>query len=245
MTGKEIMEITGHIKDIRSILYSGWDSESLDNYSCEYGPADMPDFNGDDPAFSVQEYNESLSQAYIINHIYNIKTLLPEIIPPVDELFLNLKTSHYYSDKNINAIENILGSVEKSINEMEIKDKGKTLYEVQTYSLADGWSNTWTVFGDKEPEYPEVFESEKEAEEAIAEEIADTQAAIENGDMDKDAALVRDDFDIVELEKMTLNISPAHKTALKKILKDADIEPTDNKVCGLIRMAIKNYLEEN
>ncbi|MHB1546119.1 MAG: hypothetical protein ACYCSB_01285 [bacterium] len=72
-------------------------------------------------------------------------------------------------------------------------------YEVLTWSLCDGWTNVWTTWSDENPdETPEVFDTAEEAEEAIKEEIEDTEEAIRNGDMDEGARLARNDFKIVE-----------------------------------------------
>ncbi|MHB8281283.1 MAG: hypothetical protein ACYDDE_00595 [bacterium] len=75
------------------------------------------------------------------------------------------------------------------------------MFEVLTYSLADGWSNNWTTFSDNpdiDDEKPEMFETREEAETSILDEIADTKEAIERGDMDEGAALSISDFKIVE-----------------------------------------------
>ena len=72
-------------------------------------------------------------------------------------------------------------------------------YEVLTWSLCDGWSNTWTTWSDENPdEIPEVFDTIEGAEEAIKEEIEDTEYSIKKGYMDEDARLTRGDFKIVE-----------------------------------------------
>ena len=42
-------------------------------------------------------------------------------------------------------------------------------FEVQTYTLCDGWINCWTIEDDK----PEYFDTEQEAEDAICEFFAD------------------------------------------------------------------------
>jgi hypothetical protein len=73
------------------------------------------------------------------------------------------------------------------------------MFEVQTYSLCDGWSNTWTTWSDTEDEHVETFKSKKEAENAILDEIKDTRDAIERGDMDEGAALSMGDFKIVKI----------------------------------------------
>jgi len=64
----------------------------------------------------------------------------------------------------------------------------KDLYEVQTYTLCDGWTNTWTI-DDK----PETFECYEDAIQAIEMHIKESE---EDG-MDED----RDDFRAVKLNK--------------------------------------------
>ena len=71
-------------------------------------------------------------------------------------------------------------------------------YEVSTWSLCDGWSNTWTTEDENNNEIPVIFDTKKEAMEEIEAEIADTEAAIKRGDMDEDASLTKNDFKIAE-----------------------------------------------
>ena len=72
-------------------------------------------------------------------------------------------------------------------------------YEVLTWSLCDGWSNTWTTWSDENPdEIPEVFETIEEAEEAIKEEIEAAECSIKKGYMDEGARQTRGDFKIAE-----------------------------------------------
>jgi hypothetical protein len=74
----------------------------------------------------------------------------------------------------------------------------KNIYEVETYSLADGWSNTWTITASDGSESPEFFLTKKESEEAIKKEIKRTAEHIENGDIVKESALTMEDFRIVK-----------------------------------------------
>ena len=73
----------------------------------------------------------------------------------------------------------------------------KHFYEVQTYSLADGWQNTWTV-GEGETESPEIFFTIKDAKKAVSDEIKRTKDAIRNGDIVEESALTKADFKIVK-----------------------------------------------
>ena len=75
------------------------------------------------------------------------------------------------------------------------------MFEVLTYSLADGWSNTWTTEDESGNEISEYFDTEEEAEQAIKEEIEDIENAIKNGDMLPESRLTRDNFEIIEVIK--------------------------------------------
>ncbi|RZV40231.1 MAG: hypothetical protein EVJ48_01695 [Candidatus Acidulodesulfobacterium acidiphilum] len=72
------------------------------------------------------------------------------------------------------------------------------MFEVLTYSLADGWSNTWTTEDESGNEIPEYFDTAEEAEQAIKEEIEDTEYAIKQGYILPESRLTRDDFEIME-----------------------------------------------
>ena len=72
------------------------------------------------------------------------------------------------------------------------------MFEVLTYSIADGFSNTWTTEDKSGNEISEYFETEEDAEQAIKEEIEDIENAVKNGDMVPESRLTRDDFEIIE-----------------------------------------------
>lgn len=71
-------------------------------------------------------------------------------------------------------------------------------YEVLTWSLCDGWSNTWTTEDDNGKEIPVVFDTVGEATAEIDGEISDTEYAIGQGYMDEGARVTKNDFKIVE-----------------------------------------------
>ena len=71
-------------------------------------------------------------------------------------------------------------------------------YEVLTWSLCDGWSNTWTEIDENNNEMPIIFDTKKEAMEEIKAEIDTTEDAIQRGDMDEDARLTKNDFKIIK-----------------------------------------------
>ena len=64
-------------------------------------------------------------------------------------------------------VARMYGSKLRSRSMSESQSKG--LYEVQTYTVCDGWVNCWTI----EDEKPEVFDTPHEAEAAIYEFFAD------------------------------------------------------------------------
>jgi hypothetical protein len=75
----------------------------------------------------------------------------------------------------------------------------KDLYEVQTFTLCDGWTNTWTISGlemdvnKKFKTVPMTFECYEEAQQAIELHLEE----MEEYGMDED----RDDFRVVKLNK--------------------------------------------
>ncbi|WP_024771740.1 hypothetical protein [Aquimarina macrocephali] len=77
------------------------------------------------------------------------------------------------------------------------QDSG-VLYEVQTLTASDGWLNTWSVIDDDNKSIPQTFTSYRAAQKEIDEHIADTNEAIENGDLDA----VIDEFRIVKISQI-------------------------------------------
>jgi hypothetical protein len=71
----------------------------------------------------------------------------------------------------------------------------QTRFEVQTYTICDGWVNCWMVGDDDELE---TFATEAEALAAIAEHIKDYEAAVVAGDCVD--APAEDEFRVVPLE---------------------------------------------
>ena len=70
------------------------------------------------------------------------------------------------------------------------------MWAVETFTLLDGFVNTWTTGDD---ENPVVYESKDEAEQALTEYLEDQHAAVDAGDMaDK---YPRSDFRIVDISK--------------------------------------------
>ena len=71
-------------------------------------------------------------------------------------------------------------------------------YEVQTYTLCDGWINTGSVEQDG-ISYPETFTSREEAKAALDEFLADIQAEIDAGERTPDEGYSSEEFAIVEI----------------------------------------------
>lgn len=72
----------------------------------------------------------------------------------------------------------------------------KAVYEVQTYTLCDGWVNTWTInilFNKKFKTIPETFQSYAEAQKAIELHLEE----MEEDEMEED----RENFRVVKLNK--------------------------------------------
>lgn len=60
-----------------------------------------------------------------------------------------------------------------------------TWFEVQTWTLCEGWVNTWTTWdGDNvHDEMPTTFFTQEAAQEALDEYLADIKQAVADGDM--------------------------------------------------------------
>lgn len=71
----------------------------------------------------------------------------------------------------------------------------KPYWEVQHYTLCDGWTNTWMVDDEKQ-----TFESEAEAQAALDEFFEDTDLAITAGDISHDGGYSREEFRIVHIK---------------------------------------------
>lgn len=60
------------------------------------------------------------------------------------------------------------------------------VYEIQEYTICDGWVNTWTTWSkpDASDEHPETFTSQKKAQEALNDFFAEVNESVENGNME-------------------------------------------------------------
>ncbi len=75
----------------------------------------------------------------------------------------------------------------------------ETRFEVQTYSICDGWTNSWFIT-DKHGSRPETFASYAEAEAEINDFLEDIQLEIEAGDRSAEEGFGPDEFCIVEID---------------------------------------------
>ncbi len=72
-------------------------------------------------------------------------------------------------------------------------------YEVQQYTLCDGWVNTWCICEDGIIESMQVFDSEEEAQAELDEFFSEIAEEIESGERQPDNGYAREDFRIVPL----------------------------------------------
>ena len=56
-------------------------------------------------------------------------------------------------------------------------------YEVQEYTLCDGWINTWTTYDDDGNEVPSTFRSKQDAEDELYDFFYQCREAVEDGNM--------------------------------------------------------------
>lgn len=77
----------------------------------------------------------------------------------------------------------------------------KTRYEVQTFTLCDGWTNTWSVpeqaGEDTFTEIPETFATRAEAQAALDQFLAEIQEEIASGQRAPDEGYDPEEFRIV------------------------------------------------
>lgn len=59
------------------------------------------------------------------------------------------------------------------------------IWEVKTFTLCEGWVNTWTVCKHGQEPAPETFETREEAEAALADFLQDIAYAAARGDIEE------------------------------------------------------------
>ena len=73
-------------------------------------------------------------------------------------------------------------------------------WEVQQYTLCDGWTNTWFTVDERTgQEKPLIFETEQDAQREIYEFLGDIEDGIKTGDRGEDEGYGQDEFLIVEV----------------------------------------------
>lgn len=70
-------------------------------------------------------------------------------------------------------------------------------YEVQHYTLCDGWINTWSDYDEEGNETPSVYDSFEDAQNELDSFLADEQEAFEEGNIE--SPYERDEFRIAEV----------------------------------------------
>lgn len=75
----------------------------------------------------------------------------------------------------------------------------KIKYEVQLYTLCQGWINTWSIVDDNRISEPHLFESIEDAQAELDEFFEDIQSEIDCGDRQADEGHDREDFRIVRI----------------------------------------------
>jgi hypothetical protein len=74
-----------------------------------------------------------------------------------------------------------------------------TKYEVQEFTLCDGWINNWYEYDEDNNEIPMIFNSQYDAQLELDAYLSDVNKAFLRGDIETDDN--REDFRIVEVLK--------------------------------------------
>ena len=72
-------------------------------------------------------------------------------------------------------------------------------YEVQTFTICDGWVNCWTYHGDDGRGYLETFDTQPAAQAALDEHLDEIAEEIELGIRQASEGYSREDFRIVKV----------------------------------------------
>ena len=77
-------------------------------------------------------------------------------------------------------------------------------YEVQTWTLCDGWINTWSISEEVGvnifTDVPETFATKEDAQQALDEFLSDIQSEIDAGQRAADEGYQVEDFRIEEVQ---------------------------------------------
>lgn len=72
-------------------------------------------------------------------------------------------------------------------------------FEVQHFTLCDGWINTWSITYDDGKTEPTIFDSFSDALDCLDQFLADEQEAFEEGNIE--SPYERDEFRIAEVQQ--------------------------------------------
>ena len=71
-------------------------------------------------------------------------------------------------------------------------------YEVQEWTLCDGWTNTWSTYDDKGNEVSSTFKTKEDAQAELDDFFYQCEQAVKDGNMED--VPDREDFQIVKVE---------------------------------------------
>lgn len=71
-------------------------------------------------------------------------------------------------------------------------------YEVQHFTLCDGWINTWTTYDEQNNEIPSVFDTYEDAQEALDDFLKEEKKAFKRKEIDN--MYEEDEFRIEEVK---------------------------------------------
>ncbi len=83
----------------------------------------------------------------------------------------------------------------------------KVFYEIQTFTLCDGWINTWRIIQKDNTEIPETFATADEAWQALYEFLHEIQEEIDAGDRSPDEGYSFEDYRIIPITLMLMSDS--------------------------------------
>lgn len=86
-------------------------------------------------------------------------------------------------------------------NEKSNQPKSNTKYEIQHYTLCEGWTNPWIINKDGK-DIPYIFDTEVEAQAELYEFLAETANEIKSGERKPHEGFTHEEFRIVPLESL-------------------------------------------
>lgn len=73
------------------------------------------------------------------------------------------------------------------------------IFEIQTYTLCDGWVNTWTISENGETPVSETFATREEAQTELEDFLSDIEFQIASGERASDEGYDASEFRIIEI----------------------------------------------